>query len=128
MKPHHRITIDPSGDAWIRTLRVRPIAVYKDLVFLGLPESKVLTKYKLEPEDLAAVREYILFTIRSRTRDDVTGRSFLPKIALKDGVCYKGRCRNATVARWCQTEDRFYYWREKYGHVFIETIKYPTDE
>src|SRR5947208_2093163 len=82
----------------------------------------------IEPDDITAVREYASSEIRSRTHDDITGRKFLPKDSLRDGVFYKGRCRNATIAKWCQRESRFYHWREKSGRVFIETIKYPTDE
>jgi len=44
------------------------------------------------------------------------------------GGYYKGRCRNATVARWNAEEQCFYHWREKFGRIYIETIKYPTDE
>ena len=43
------------------------------------------------------------------------------------GRYYKGRCRNATIARWNADENCFYHWREKFGRIYIETIKYPTD-
>src|SRR5437762_7894539 len=119
-----RITIDPTGDARVRDLPVRALTVYKDLELFRLSETKVMRKYGLEPEDITAVREYASSEIRSRTHDDITGRKFLPKDSLQDGVFYKGRCRNATIAKWCQRESRFYHWREKSGRVFIETIKY----
>jgi hypothetical protein len=32
------------------------------------------------------------------------------------------------VARWNGHEQTFYHWREKFGRIFIETIRYPTDE
>ena len=44
-----------------------------------------------------------------------------------NGRYYKGRCRNATIARWNADENCFYHWREKFGRIYIETIKYPTD-
>ena len=92
-------------------------------------EDKVMEKYPgLNREDLAAVEAYIIGRIRARTRDENTGRPTLSKSLLKNGAYYKGRCRNATVARWNEAEQRFYHWREKFGNIFIETIKYPTDE
>jgi hypothetical protein len=66
--------------------------------------------------------------IKSRTHDEITGRPILPKDRLLHGHYYKGRCRNATVARWNADKQCFFHWREKFGNVFIETIKYPTDE
>jgi hypothetical protein len=56
---------------------------------------------------------------------------YKPKIAkndLKHGQYYKGRCRNATIARWNAEDERFYHWRQKFGCRFIETIKHPEDE
>jgi hypothetical protein len=47
---------------------------------------------------------------------------------LKHGAYYKGRCRNATIARWNSDEGRFYHWRVKFHLVFIETIKHPDNE
>jgi hypothetical protein len=29
--------------------------------------------------------------------------------------------------RWNADENCFYHWREKFGRIYIETIKYPTD-
>ena len=37
-------------------------------------------------------------------------------------------CRNACIARWNAEEQCFYHWREKFERIYIETIKYPTDE
>jgi hypothetical protein len=55
--------------------------------------------------------------IRARTHDDYTARIFLSKASLKHPAYYKGRCRNATIARWNKAEQRFYHWREKFGHI-----------
>ena len=60
--------------------------------------------------------------------DENTLRKLLVRSELKHGVYYVGRCRNATVARWNATEGCFYHWREKFGRIFIETIKHPSDE
>jgi hypothetical protein len=65
--------------------------------------------------------------IKSRSHDEFTGRPILPKDQLVHGVYYKGRCRNATIARWNGVENCFYHWREKFGRIYIETVKYPTD-
>ena len=54
-----------------------------------------------------------------------------PKIAKKDlvhGQYYKGRCRNASVARWDATQERFVHWRTKWGSKFTEEICHPDDD
>lgn len=56
---------------------------------------------------------------------------YTPKIAKKDlvhGVYYKGRCRNATIARWDGEREVFVHWRKKFNNTFLETIKHPEDE
>jgi uncharacterized protein (DUF433 family) len=127
-----RITINPSnieGQPSIRNSGIKFWDVYRDLSFHGMTDHEVLRKYPaLEPEDLAAVREYAVHLIQSRSHDEFTGRPILPKDQLRHGAIYKGRCRNATIARWNGDEQCFYHWREKFGEVFIETIKYPTGE
>ena len=124
-----RITIDPQGEARVRDLALDPLRIYHDLMFKGLPEAEILQRYPgLESEDIGACYEYVQYVIKSRDHDEITGRKILPKDALKDGMYYKGRCRNATVARWNSAEHCFYHWREKFGHIYIDTIKYPTDE
>lgn len=60
--------------------------------------------------------------------DELTLRKLLVKPNLEDGAYYVGRCRNATVARWNAKEGQFYHWREKFGQIYIETIKHPDDE
>lgn len=66
--------------------------------------------------------------IKRRTHDQLTGRRILERERLIHGRYYKGRCRNATVARWNAEAGCFFHWREKFGRIFIETIRYPTDE
>lgn len=56
---------------------------------------------------------------------------YAAKIAKQDlqhGVYYKGRCRNAEVARWNAERQVFVHWRTKFGCKFLETIKHPEDE
>jgi hypothetical protein len=66
--------------------------------------------------------------MQSRDHDEITGRPILGKDKLVDGRYYKGRCRNATIARWNSAENSFYHSREKFRAIFIETIRHPTDE
>src|SRR5580704_7515261 len=127
-----RITLaprDPLHRSRVRNLPLTAFEVYHKLHFTGLSEDQVLEAYpELEREDFAAVEAFILAQIRARTHDENTHRRILPKEALKHGVYYKGRCRNATIARWNAEEQCFYHWRQKFGDVYIRTIKYPTDE
>src|SRR5262249_38747423 len=103
--------------------------IYRKLTFVGMTDEDVLREYPgLVPEDLLAVREHVIAEIKARSHDEITGRLILAKEHLRDGAYYKGRCRKATVARWNGKEQRFYHWREKFGNIFVETIKYPTDE
>src|ERR1700678_1844111 len=62
------------------------------------------------------------------THDEITGNAILSKAELKDGCYYVGRCRNASVARWNASEEVFYHWREKFGRIYIQTIKHPDDD
>jgi uncharacterized protein (DUF433 family) len=127
-----RITIElgnMGGQPCIRGLPIKFWDVYRDLTLHGMTEDEVLQKYsELEPDDIPAVREYAVQLIKTRTHDEVSGRPILPKDRLVHGRYYKGRCRNATVARWNSEKQKFYHWREKFGRIYIETIKYPTDE
>jgi uncharacterized protein (DUF433 family) len=125
VNPSERITID-SGKPLIRGIPV--IDIYRNLTF-GRDEEEFLREHpELTPEDLLAVREYVVVEIKKRTHDEFTGRPILAKEYLRDGAYYKGRCRNATVAGWNADEQCFYHWRQKFGSIYIETIKYPTDE
>lgn len=73
-------------------------------------------------------RESIAASIKSRIHDEITGRPILSRDKLVHGGYYKGRCGNATVARWNAEESCFFHWREKFDNIFVERIKYPTDE
>ena len=56
---------------------------------------------------------------------------YMPKIAKADlvhGEYYRGRCRNATIARWNAETQRFVHWRHKCGFVYTEEICHPDDE
>ena len=50
----------------------------------------------------------------------------IPKVDLVVGAYYKGRCRNADIARW--NGRCFIHWRYKFGQWFLEEIKAPEDE
>jgi hypothetical protein len=52
----------------------------------------------------------------------------IPKADLKHGLYYKGRCRNADIARWNGETQMFYHWRHKFGAKFVEKIHCPEDE
>lgn len=52
----------------------------------------------------------------------------IPKEQLVHGFYYKGKCRNATVARWCNQMQLFVYRRRKFGTSFLESIRCPEDE
>jgi len=127
-----RITLastDPLHRSRVRNLPLTAFEVYHQLHFKGLSEDQVLEAYpELEREDFAAVEAFMVAQIRARTHDEITHRRILPKEELKHGIYYKGRCRNATIARWSAEEQCFYHWREKLANVFIRMIKYPTDE
>jgi uncharacterized protein (DUF433 family) len=112
----------------IRDTKITLMEVYRLLTWGGLSETAVLDRYpELKPDDIPAVREAIRAEIRSRDRDEITGRPILPKDQLVDSRYYKGRCRNATIARWNASSGCFFHWREKFGNVYIETIRYPTN-
>src|ERR1700732_3154860 len=118
-----------SGKPSIRDTGFTVWEVYLKLAMAGMPEEQVFGEHPgLISEDLVAVREFIVAEIKSRTHDEYTGRPVLAKEHLRDGAYYKGRCRNATVARWNAGEQCFYHWRERFEDVYIETIKYPTGE
>jgi len=52
----------------------------------------------------------------------------IPKKELIHGAYYNGDCRNSGIARWNANDQLFYYWREKFGTKFIETICCPEDD
>lgn len=52
----------------------------------------------------------------------------LRKEVLQHGAYYRGRCRNANVARWHAGQQCFVHWRVKFGSRFLERIRHPEDE
>lgn len=52
----------------------------------------------------------------------------IPREQLEHGAYYWGRCRNANIARWNATTQKFTYWRIKFGHLFREEISAPESE
>jgi hypothetical protein len=60
--------------------------------------------------------------------DEITRRPCLDKADLMHGAYYKGRCRSATMARWNAESQQFFHWREKFGRIYVQTIKHPADE
>ena len=62
------------------------------------------------------------------THDELTGRPILPRDQLRHGVYYRGRCRNALIARWDAERRVFWHWRVKFNDIFLEKIKHPIDE
>jgi hypothetical protein len=50
--------------------------------------------------------------------------TFLPLEQLVHGAYYRGKCRNAHVARWNAETQKFIYMREKFRRVFPEEIGY----
>jgi hypothetical protein len=128
----NRITVDPldpSKPPTIRDLGIKVFEVYRALHWsLGSGEA-VLAEYpNLDHDELVAVEQHIAQEIRMRSHDDITGRPLMARDQLKHQHYYRGRCRHATVARWNADEQCFYNWREKFGRIYLETIKYPTDE
>jgi len=61
-------------------------------------------------------------------RDELTGRPILPRDQLWHGVYYRGRCRNALIARWDAKRGVFWHWRQEFDRIFLESIKHPADE
>jgi hypothetical protein len=63
-------------------------------------------------------------------KENIMEDRYIPKIARQDlihGAYYRGRCRNATEARWNADEGQFYHWRYKFGWR-VDCIKHPEDE
>lgn len=53
----------------------------------------------------------------------------MPRMSeLKDGVVYKGHCRNADEAMWLEEFKKFVYIRSKFGQVFLESINHPEQD
>lgn len=54
------------------------------------------------------------------------GETPIAKRHLVVGRYYRGRCRNASVARW--DGSKFHHWRCKFSARFIESINHPEDD
>ena len=52
----------------------------------------------------------------------------IPKEALRHGVYYYGRCRNASIARWDAARQVFVHWRMKFHDIFLEEINCREDD
>lgn len=52
----------------------------------------------------------------------------IKKAALVHGVYYRGRSRNATIARWDGQAEHFVHWRTKFNFRYLEAIKCPEDD
>ena len=50
----------------------------------------------------------------------------IPKSELKNGITYKGNCRNTNEAIW--DIDAFIYTRYKFGTTYLETINHYEDD
>lgn len=55
-------------------------------------------------------------------------KGMIPKSDLVDGAYYIGCCRNAYLAVWIAEEEKFYYLRRKFSHIFSESINHPEDD
>ena len=52
----------------------------------------------------------------------------IQKAELKHLAWYRGICRNATIAQWNKTNNKFWYTRHKFGDTFTESINHPEDD
>ena len=52
----------------------------------------------------------------------------LRKSQLKHGWFYIGQSRNATIARWNKTRNRFEHKRTKFTDVFTDYLDHPEDD
>lgn len=52
----------------------------------------------------------------------------IPMKDLKDGVYYKGSCRNARIAMWDAREQNFVHLRSKFTSIFAERINHPEKD
>ena len=53
-------------------------------------------------------------------------KGIIPKEDLVKDKYYFGKCRNATIAKWCGNE--FVYIRHKFGESFLENINHIEDD
>jgi hypothetical protein len=60
-------------------------------------------------------------------------RTYCPQVAVlvmpfAHGTYYRGKCRNAQVARYNAETNKFVYMREKFGSVFAEDIGHAEND
>lgn len=55
-------------------------------------------------------------------------KNHIAKEDLVHGKYYIGHCRNATKARWDAHDQKFYYWRQKFGDRWVDSLKCPEDD
>jgi hypothetical protein len=56
------------------------------------------------------------------------GAGAIPKKDLIDQQVYIGNHRRCTVAKWDNATNKFMYWRNKFGCVFLETCNHFEDD
>lgn len=52
----------------------------------------------------------------------------IPVEDLIDGASYRGHCRNASIATWNASLQKFIYTRHKFGSSFKEEIEHPDHD
>ena len=52
----------------------------------------------------------------------------IPKKDLVDGQVYIGKHRRCTIARWNKKQNKFEYWRDKFGYRFIDVCNHFEDD
>lgn len=55
-------------------------------------------------------------------------KGMIPLSELVDGKSYYGHCRNATIAVWHASKQKFTYIRTKFGDSFEEDIVHPEQD
>ena len=83
----------------------------------------IVTNKMTKPEDIPSlpgnVSDYI---------DNLVEMGMIPKSSLEDDEVYLGKCRNATIAKWVASKNRFIHWRTKWGSSYEEMINHPEDD
>lgn len=52
----------------------------------------------------------------------------IPKKDFIDGAYYSGHCRNASVAKWNATRNKFQYVRTKFTSKFVDEVEAVEDD
>ena len=50
------------------------------------------------------------------------------KSDLVSGAHYLGTCRNSYVAKWSKADNCFYYMRNKFNDIFLDSCNHPSDD